>query len=124
LPSHLRTSGAALTTLIRNLGSAIGISTVIAFLTSKTNEMHARLAEHITPFNDALRQAGPYWDTATDQGRALIDAMVTQQATVIAYQNDFKLLMIFTLILMPFALIINRTQARPVPVPPAASARA
>ena len=113
LPSHLRTSGAALLTLIRNLGSAIGISTVIAFLTSKTSEMHARLAEHITPFNDALRQAGPYLDMTTDQGRALADAMVTQQATVIAYQNDFKLLMIFTLVLMPFVFIIRTTRQMP-----------
>jgi MFS transporter, DHA2 family, multidrug resistance protein len=120
LPGHLRTSGAALLTLVRNLGSAIGISTVIAFLTSKTSEMHARLAEHITPFNDALRQAGPYLDATTDQGLALIDAMVTQQATVIAYQNDFKLLMIFTLILMPFVFIIKTSHARQTPVPNAA----
>ena len=94
-------------TLIRNLGSAVGISTVIAFLTSKTTEMHARLAEHITPFNDALRDAGPLLDPSTDQGRALLDALITQQATVIAYQNDFKLLMIFTLVTMPFVLLIG-----------------
>jgi DHA2 family multidrug resistance protein len=121
LPAHLRTSGAALATLIRNLGSAIGISTVIAFLTSKTTEMHARLAEHITPFNDALHQAAPYWDPTSQQGSALLDAMVTQQATVIAYQNDFKLLMIFTLISMPFVLIIKRTHARQTPAPAAAA---
>jgi DHA2 family multidrug resistance protein len=112
LPGHLRTSGAALLTLIRNLGSSIGISMAIAVLTSKTTEMRATLAEHITPFNDALRQAGPMLDPNTDQGRALIDAMLTQQAQVIAYQNDFKMLMVFTLLSMPFVLIIgsSRTQ--------------
>ena len=115
LPGHLRTSGAALLTLIRNLGSAIGISMVIAVLTSKTTEMHARLAEHITPFNDALRQAGPMLDPSTDQGRALIDLMLTQQAQVIAYQNDFKMLMVFTLILMPFVLIIGSSRTRRLP---------
>ena len=62
-------------TLIRNLGSSIGISMVIANLTSKTTLMHARLAEHITPFNDALQQAGVAARSATDQGRALLDAM-------------------------------------------------
>jgi DHA2 family multidrug resistance protein len=75
------------------------------------------LAEHITPFNDALNQASPYLDIATDQGRALIDAMLTQQATVIAYQNDFKLLMIFTLALMPFVLIIKSAHKRQTPAP-------
>jgi DHA2 family multidrug resistance protein len=119
LPIHLRTSGTAMLTLVRNLGSSIGIATVIAQLTSKTTEMHARLAEHITPFNDALRQAGPILDPMTEHGRALLENIVTQQATVIAYQNDFKLLMLFTLATMPLLLIIGssrgkRTMGRPV----------
>jgi DHA2 family multidrug resistance protein len=112
LPAHLRTNGTAILTLIRNLGSAAGISTAIAFLTSKTTEMHAQLAEHITPFNDALRMAGPMLDPTTDQGRALLDRILTQQAQVIAYQNDFKLLMLFTLVTMPFVLIIGSSHAR------------
>jgi DHA2 family multidrug resistance protein len=123
LPGHLRTSGTAITTLVRNLGSAIGISVAIAFLTTKTTEMHAHLTEYITPFNDALQQAGSLLDPSTDQGRAILDSIVTQQATVIAYQNDFKLLMIFTLISMPFVLIIGSSHARrSVPTPPAAEA--
>jgi DHA2 family multidrug resistance protein len=122
LPVHLRTSGAAITTLVRNLGSAVGISTAIAFLTSKTSEMHARLAEHITPFNDALRDAGPLLDPSTDQGRALLDALITQQATVIAYQNDFKLLFIFTMVTMPFVLLIGSSNTKRTPAPVAATA--
>ena len=46
--------------------------------------------------------------------------MVTQQATVIAYQNDFKLLMIFTLISMPFVLIIGSSHTRRTPAPASA----
>ena len=123
LPVHLRTSGTAITTLVRNLGSAIGISTAIAFLTSKTTEMHARLSEHITPFNDALRGAGSLIDPSTDQGRMLLDNIVTQQATVIAYQNDFYLLMIFTLCTMPFVLLIGSSHTRRTgPAPAAATA--
>ena len=38
-------------TLIRNMGSSIGVSIVIAQLTSGTTLMHARIAELITPFN-------------------------------------------------------------------------
>ena len=81
------TAAPSMLTLVRNIGSSIGISMVIANLTSTTTLMHARLAEHITPFNNALQQAGSMLSTATDQGRALLDAMVTQQATVIAYHN-------------------------------------
>ena len=119
LPAQLRTSGSAMLTLVRNMGSSIGIATVIAQLTSKTNEMHARLMEQVTPFNDALRQAGVLLDMATDQGRAMLEIIVTQQAAVIAYQNDFKLLMVFTLLTMPLLLFIGssrgrRTMGRPV----------
>jgi MFS transporter, DHA2 family, multidrug resistance protein len=121
LPVHLRTSGTAITTLVRNLGSAIGISVAIAFLTSKTREMHARLAEHITPFNDALRDAGALIDPSTDQGRMLLDNLVTQQATVIAYQNDFYLLLMFTLITMPFVLLIGSSHSRRTTAAPAAA---
>jgi DHA2 family multidrug resistance protein len=112
LPAELRTSGAAITTLIRNLGAAIGISTAIAVLTSKTNEMHARLAEHITPFNDALRAAGAPIDPSTDQGRMLLDQLITQQATVIAYQNDFMMLFVFALATMPFVLLIGGAKTK------------
>jgi DHA2 family multidrug resistance protein len=113
LPGHLRTSGTAMLTLVRNIGSSIGISMVIANLTSKTTLMHARLSENITPFNDALQQAGSLLSTATDQGRALLDAMLTQQATVIAYENAFKLLMVLTLISLPLVFAIGSARAKP-----------
>ena len=54
LPGELRTEGAALWTLIRNLGSSVGISIVIAQLTSMISEYHSQLVEHVTPFSDAL----------------------------------------------------------------------
>ena len=57
LPGHLRTEGSAILTLVRNIGSSIGISAVIAQLTQKSTMMHARLVEGVTPFNDALAQA-------------------------------------------------------------------
>ena len=38
-----------------NVASSIGISVVIAQLTSGTREAHAILVEHVTPFNNALQ---------------------------------------------------------------------
>jgi DHA2 family multidrug resistance protein len=113
LPGHLRNSGTAMLTLVRNIGSSIGISMVIANLTSTTTLMHARLSEHINPFNNALQQASSMLSTATDQGRALLDAMLTQQATVISYDNTFKLLMVLTLCALPLVLIIGSSRAKP-----------
>jgi DHA2 family multidrug resistance protein len=55
LPGDLRNSGTSILTLVRNIGSSVGISMVIANLTDKTIEMHARIVEDVTPFNDALQ---------------------------------------------------------------------
>lgn len=112
LPGHLRTGGTAITTLVRNIGSSIGISMVIAQLTSETTLMHARLTEHVTPFNSALQMpdVAATLNMATDTGRALLDAIITQQSALIAYLNDFKLLMVLTLFTTPLVLIIGKTK--------------
>ncbi len=46
-------------------------------------------------------------DPTTDQGRALLENMLTQQATIIAYANAFKLMMIATLLAFPLILLIR-----------------
>ena len=113
LPSHLRNSGTSILTLVRNIGSSIGISMVIANLTSKTTEMHARLVEQVTPFNNALQmpELAANLNANTDAGRALLDMIVTQQASMIAYLNDFYLLMILTLAMIPLVLIIRAAKS-------------
>jgi MFS transporter, DHA2 family, multidrug resistance protein len=115
LPGHLRTGATAITTLTRNIGSSIGISMVIANLTSKTTEMHARIVESVTPFNDALQMpdVATHLNLNTDMGRAMLDGIVTQQAAMIAYLNDFKLLMILTLAMVPMVLIIGTVKRSP-----------
>jgi DHA2 family multidrug resistance protein len=115
LPGHLRNGATAITTLTRNIGSSVGISMVIANLTSKTTEMHARLTESVTPFNDALQMPNvtANMNVHTEQGLAMLDGIVTRQAAMIAYINDFKLLMILTIAVMPLVMLIGTTKKTP-----------
>jgi len=115
LPAHLRTEGTAVLTLLRNIGSSIGISVVIAQLTKATTRMHANLAEFITPFNDALKapDVASIINMTSNSGRAMMEALITQQATIIAYANDFKLLMWLTLMTIPFVILIGSARLRP-----------
>jgi DHA2 family multidrug resistance protein len=117
LPAAFRTEGTATWTLIRNLGSSIGVSIVIANLTNKTTLMRARLVENVTDFNPGLTDplAAPL-NPATEQGRALLENVVNQQAAIIAYANDFKLMMLLCLLAVPFVFLIK--------TPPALMARA
>jgi DHA2 family multidrug resistance protein len=112
LPAHLRTEGTAILTLVRNIGSSIGISVVIAQLTNATTVMHANLAQYVTPFNAALQMpaAKSSLDLATDTGRAMMDQMLTQQATVVAYGNDFRLLMWLTIAVIPLVLVLGSSR--------------
>jgi DHA2 family multidrug resistance protein len=108
LPPQLRTQGTAMWTLIRNLGSSIGVSVVIANLSNKTVLMHARLAETVTPFNQALSDpAAAMLDPATETGRALLAELMHRQASIMAYANDFKLMMVLTLLYFPLILLIK-----------------
>jgi DHA2 family multidrug resistance protein len=115
LPSDMRNGATAITTLVRNIGSSIGISMMIANLTSTTTIMHARIVEGVTPFNGALQMpdVAANLNMNTDTGRALLDGIVTQQAALIGYLNDFKLLMILTLAMVPLVLMIGTAKQAP-----------
>ena len=112
LPIHLRTGGTSMTTLLRNIGSSVGISMMIANLTNKTTLMHARLGESVTPFNQALQMpdVASTLNLNTDTGRAIMDQIVTQQAAVIAYANDFKLLMVLCLLSIPLVALVGTSR--------------
>jgi DHA2 family multidrug resistance protein len=111
VPVALRTQGTAMWTLIRNLGSSVGVSVVIANLTNKTILMRAHLAESVTPFNQALANpAAAMLDPATETGRALLENLITQQAAIIAYANDFRLMMVAALLVMPLALFFRTSR--------------
>lgn len=103
---HLRNEGTAFFSLMRNLGSSIGISAVTTLLVRSTQIMHSRLAEHVTPFNDGLTpslSAG----LPTVEHLARLNAAVTQQAAMIAYNNDFKLMLILTVAAIPLVALLR-----------------
>jgi DHA2 family multidrug resistance protein len=113
LGSELRTDGTAMLTLIRNIFSSIGISIMIAQITSGTTVIHARLTEYVTPFNGPLQMpdAASILNMTSDAGRALLDAIVTQQAVIIAYGNDYKMLLVLSVIAMPLVLFVGSSAA-------------
>ncbi len=111
LSSRFRNEGTALFSLVRNVGSSVGISVVETLLTRNTQIMHSRLADHITPFNDVLQAQSPNAIT-TAQGLAVLNQDVTNQAAMIAYNNDFKLMLVLTLCAIPLVLLLRSGRPR------------
>ena len=105
LPAQFRTDGAALFSLVRNVGSAIGVSVASFMLAQNTQIVHAQLAEGLTGFNHMVQTGGAYlfWNTATYAGRAALNGEVSRQALAVAYTNDFKLMFWVSL---PTALLV------------------
>lgn len=108
LSPALRNEGTAVFSLIRNIGSSIGISVVITLLTRNTQIMHERLAENVTPFQSPWNPLAGAIDSM--QGLAGLNAAVTRQAAMIAYNNDFKLMLILTLCAVPLVLLLKPAQ--------------
>jgi DHA2 family multidrug resistance protein len=105
-------------TLIRNLGGSIGVSIVIASLTNKTIVMHARLVESVTPFNQALADpAAAMLDLKTDTGLALMEQLLSQQAAIIAYNNNFKLMMVLIMLAFPLIALVRVQKGQPSGAP-------
>ncbi len=95
LAPALRPEATAVQSLARNLGSAVGISVTTFTLTRGTQIAHAEVSAGITPFERILQagdEASRILDPTTRAGAALLDQMVTYQAKIISYNNDFRLM--------------------------------
>ncbi len=125
LPASLRAEAAGVFSLVRNLGSSIGISLVIAVLSRGTQTNHAYLSEFVTPFTLGLspQQIPEALSAQTGMTLGLLNAEVARQAATIAYVNDFRLMMWIVLAAAPLVLLLKRAPARAVSaaVPPPAA---
>ena len=109
LAPEFRTQATGLFSLMRNLGSSIGISIVMFMLVRNMQVAHADLAANVTRTNPALQMPGAsrFWDLSTLAGRAALDAEIGRQAMLISYLNDFKIMMIVALCAIPFVLLLR-----------------
>lgn len=109
LEPKYRNEGTALFSLMRNIGSSIGISIVMTYLAQRMQINHAFFSEFITPFNQSLQQAANAGLVNTDSAKGLsqLNAMVNQEAATLAYLQDFRLMMWITLAATPLILLFS-----------------
>jgi DHA2 family multidrug resistance protein len=124
VPPHLRGEGSSLYTLIRNLGSAVGISIMQALVVANTQTMHASLAANVNPADPvvAAGMAGRF-DLSSATGLDALNNELTRQASMVAYVDDFRLMLIITLLCMPMLLLLRRPRGG-APADPAHAAPA
>ena len=109
LPPASFAQATATYSLMRNIGSSIGISLVQTMLVRNTQIAHSSLAEKVTSGRMAM-QGPPGAAGYNLQIGARLEALnneVTRQASMIAYVDDFKLMLALTLAVIPLLLLIR-----------------
>jgi DHA2 family multidrug resistance protein len=112
LPRNVLTQGSAMFSLMRNIGGSVGISIVEALFVQNTQVVHATLSEHVRPDNPLAHApllAAPYSLTNVN-GIAALNHEITRQAQMIAYIDDFHLMMIVIIVALPFLLLLRRAR--------------
>ncbi|HSE13153.1 MAG TPA: DHA2 family efflux MFS transporter permease subunit [Rudaea sp.] len=100
LPMAARTEAAGIFSLMRNIGSSVGISIVMTLLSRGTQVNHAELAERLSRFDPALAHVSA-------SHLAALNGEVTRQATAIAFLNDYWMMMWMTIVAIPLLLLLR-----------------
>ena len=97
LGPQFRTDGAGLTNLMRNIGSAIGVSLTTNVLAMSTQTIHSQLAQYAVPFNRALgvNAESMFMNPLIPFGMRNLNGLIEYRALVQAYANSF-LFMFYT----------------------------
>jgi DHA2 family multidrug resistance protein len=136
VPARIRTEGAAINALMRNLGASIGVAVLVAMLDRNTQINRSTLAEHLTPFSPLWRfgttpiengipvdraritahmtpfgGGWPYGSVPVDDPSKLIGMWgeeLNRQASMIAYLNDFRVLAVAAVVFIPLLFLMRR----------------
>ncbi|MGX1307205.1 DHA2 family multidrug resistance protein [Amorphus suaedae] len=114
LDPKYRNEGTAMFSLMRNIGSSIGISVMTTMLTQNTQVMHESLSGALTPFRMALQS--PWlpgaWSVDSTAGLSALNNVVTVQATTVAYLDDFTAMMWIVIAVVPLLLLMRGPKAK------------
>ncbi len=109
LKAQLRAEGSSLLNLFRSVGSSIGISIMTALFARNVQVSHSDLAAHISGTIDGLIDLSTVdrYQSIADVGMYMVDGEVNRQAAMIAYVDDFYLMMWFALATLPLILLMK-----------------
>jgi DHA2 family multidrug resistance protein len=109
LPQHYRVQGATISNLIRNVGGSIGISALQVLLVNNMQVARSSLVSHVRPDNPVVQQfmGGPPGSGPSVPGMAMVNGMAMRQAAMIAYIDNFWLMAIVVMLMLPTLLLLR-----------------
>ena len=108
LDARLRPHGVPFYYLTFNIGFSLGVAAILTYWSNSAQTNHARLAEHVTPFNQAMRSPllPPGWDLSDPATAATLADEISRQAGMIAYINSFALVTVAALFIIPLGYLL------------------
>jgi DHA2 family multidrug resistance protein len=125
LSPALRSEGTAVYTLLRNMGSSVGISMMQALDTRQMAVAHADMASKLSPGNPVQSGLLPSMGSPPmggpptggglggDAGLAMLNGEITRQASMVALVDVFRLMLLLTICIAPLLLIMSKPKAAP-----------
>jgi MFS transporter, DHA2 family, multidrug resistance protein len=121
LPREKSNAASGLINLSRNIGASVGISFVTTMLARRAQFHQSVMVAHLSDYNGHFMNTvqvltrhftalGANAVTASRQAYGVVGAMVTQQSTLLAYIDNFWLLGISALALVPVAFIMKKAK--------------
>lgn len=107
LAPDYRNEGAAMFTLIRNIGSSVGISALQVVTYRSAETVQSRLVEGLRPDNPLVATMSSRFSLTDPAGIAALSAETERQASMVSYIDCFWLLGIMTMIAMALVLFMR-----------------
>ena len=102
-----RTEAAVFSNVTRTLGSSLGIAALQAMLIQQSALAHERLAAGLAPSDPVIRWTLPHMFEGAAGSLEALNAEVTRQGSMMAYDSVFSWMALFSLVLLPLLLILR-----------------
>ena len=119
VPKEKTNMGTGIINLARNIGASVGIATVTTFLERRTQFHQAQLTEHVNTLSTAFQSklhaiaasfniGGSSGPGAMSQAYGMIYSLVQRQAVMKAFIDNFYMLGIVFLVVIPILMLLKR----------------
>jgi MFS transporter, DHA2 family, multidrug resistance protein len=122
VPRDKMNMGTGIINLARNIGASVGIATVTTMLQRRTQVHQSQLMEHVNGLSAAyhnmltgtqarLVAAGSGLSQASSQAHGMVYNIVQRQAVMLAFVDNFKMLGVVFLAVIPVMLMLKKPKA-------------
>lgn len=109
LPTAYRLDATGLYSLLRTLGSSIGISITMTLYTRYTQYFWNELGGFINPYNSAMLSylSSLHLSPQSAKGAAIMSGEIAKQASMLSFVNVFAVIMVSFILMVPLVLLLR-----------------